>query len=313
MTNTEICPFCGTPSATLFLENARDYITEDLFCVYQCGTCLLGMTSPRPGNLEKYYPHQYRRYNIVILWILKCLYRIRARYWGLLFPTPGCVLEVGCGDGLMLNALKEQGWQPIGIERTAAMGEHARKHFGIQVYEGNVQELPAEFRFDLIILFQVLEHVADPLSLLVQCEQRLNDGGKIVIGVPNFDSIQARYSRACWFHLDVPRHLFHYSPMALQGALKKVGMEIVHQDFVSFEHDPYGWIQSTFNKCCNDRNRLTRILMKIDPVGLRGFVSLMVAVILAGPSLLLSIATWFLRCGAILQVLCVRSAAGTPQ
>ena len=298
----ERCPICGSSEISIFLGDVRDYITGEKFTVSRCRACDVAFTSPQPENMELYYPAKYRRYSKWVLIILRKLYHYQTKRWSKFFTKPGTVLEMGCGDGLMLDALRSRGWNVSGTERTEKMADFARNHFGLQVYVGGLEEIPREKKFDLIIVFQVLEHLNDPVASLKQCADLLERGGKLIIAVPNFSSWQSRYSSSYWFHLDAPRHLFHFSPTSLRNALKMAGLKISSISYISFEHDPYGWIQSIANKHFNNKNRLTRQLMKLDRFSFGSFVLVLASMILAIPILILSMVSWTAHSGAIMQV-----------
>jgi len=281
--------------------HAADYITKDVFGVWSCPKCRISWTQPIPANLEPYYPRSYRRYNAIIIAILKFLYRQRVARWNRLFAQPGSALELGCGDGFMLNALRSFGWEVCGTERTEEMAAFAREHFGLTVFVENTQPIPREKRFDLVIMFQVLEHLADPLPQLSRAASLLASGGRLVIGVPNFQSWQAEYGRDGWFHLDVPRHLFHWSPDSLREAAQRSGLKVDSISFVSLEHDPYGWVQSILNRQFGNCNRLTRLLMRAEPWRPKDLVTLALAALLTPVALGLSLASWACGRGAIMQ------------
>lgn len=271
--------------------------------MWSCPRCRISWTQPVPQNLEPYYPRSYRRYNTIIIAILKSLYRRRVARWSRLFSQPGHALELGCGDGFMLNALRSFGWDVCGTERTEEMATFAREHFSLTVFVEQSHPIPKDARFDLVILFQVLEHLSDPLPQLSRAASLLAPGGRLVIGVPNFRSWQARYGREGWFHLDVPRHLFHWSPDSLTEAAMRTGLKVDAISFVSLEHDPYGWVQSILNRQFSNNNRLTRLLMRAEPWRARDLLVLTLAAVLTPPALLLSLASWLCGRGAIMQAI----------
>jgi SAM-dependent methyltransferase len=256
--------------------------------------------------MDGYYPARYRRYTPVALAVLRLLYRWRTRSWSRLMERPGAALEVGCGDGFMLDVLRRRGWQVVGTERTDAAASYARSVLGLEVITGGLQALPPESRFDLIILFQVLEHVPDTLATLRQCAQLLKPEGILVIGVPNLNSWQARLCGAQWLHLDVPRHLWHFSPSSLSVALKTADLRVAGLSFVSVEHDPYGWVQSLLNGMGFRQNRLTRLLMKLDQPRVSDIGMGLVAGALLLPALVLALASWVMRSGALMEVRATR-------
>lgn len=300
------CPVCGSsqsaPQVETAINDAADYITGDKFQVLQCSNCSLAWTAPQPTNLDRYYPAKYRRYNALILGILKTLYRIRARGWSSRFTQPGSALEIGCGDGFMLDALRSLGWSVSGTERTADMAKFASEHFGLKVYADDQEKLPSDAKFDMIVMFQVLEHLTDPLEQIKKCASLLKPGGRVIIGVPNFSSWQSKYARASWFHLDVPRHLFHHSPRSMAHLAQAANMRIDRIGFFSPEHDPFGWVQSILNKELGNQNRLTKFLMKmVKPEG-RDLLTLVIAAALSPFCAIASLVSWSAKKGAIMQV-----------
>lgn len=296
------CAICGTDSLEAGYPSARDYVTGDEFQVRKCRQCGLGVTAPQPANMEPYYPPIYRRYSAPIIFILKTLYRLRVSHWTKQFAAPGEALEIGCGDGFMLDSLRRSGWKVAGTERTDEMARYAREHFGTEMFIGGPENVPENRKFDLVILFQVLEHMDDPLPVLRACVSRLKPGGKIVIGVPNFGSLQSRYARSDWFHLDVPRHLFHFTPESLQLGLRAAGAEPIGTRFFSPEHDPFGWMQSILNRQFGNKNSLVKLLMRSRRPEQSDVLLACLVALLAIPSVLLALATWLFGSGAIIEI-----------
>jgi len=122
-----------------------------------------------------------------------------------------------------------------------------------------------------------------------------------------------RFSKRHWLHLDVPRHLFHFSPDSLAVALARAGLEVDAIRYVSLEHDPYGWVQSVLNSSGMEQNLLTKWLMGIDrarAVSLSGALMSLGGVLLVLPALVLAAGSWLARRGAIVEV---RALARAPE
>ena len=303
------CRVCHSMDTTVALSGLRDYVTGESFDLYQCGTCEAAITIPQPCSMDPFYPVHYRRYNRLTVSVLKSLYRWRARSWIRRLGHSGLALEVGCGDGWMLQALRKYGWRVIGSERSIE-GVASGPKLTVPLFVGELGAIQAAERFDAIIMFHVLEHLANPVDTLQRCAKLLKRGGRIIIAVPNFNSWQARVFGAAWFHLDVPRHLCHFSIRSLSQALSHAGFKVVHTRFTSFEHDPYGWLQSCLNRVGFPFNLLTKILMKQDVKGVsRAFVlpMLVLSVLLIVPSTLLAISSWLWRSGAVMEVWSVKT------
>jgi hypothetical protein len=135
----------------------------------------------------------------------------------------------------------------------------------------------------------------------------LRPGGRLIIAVPNYASWQSRYARGGWFHLDVPRHLFHFTPAALARLLREAGLAPGDVHFASWEHDPYGWVQSIENRLGLASNTLTRSLMGLSPAPGRA-LALVLAALLTLPAAILSVASWMAGAGAIMEMSAVRPA-----
>jgi SAM-dependent methyltransferase len=292
----------------MIYREARDPITQDSFQIVECSNCFTSYTSPRPTSLERYYPQRYREFGRLVTRILRVFYNARVFRWARVKSTGGSVLEVGCGPGLMLEAFSRRGWRAVGIERNEEIAEKARRTLGLDISAKPVAALSMDARFDLIIMFHVLEHIADPVTLFRESAKRLAPGGRIIINVPNFASWQSQFAGAKWLHLDPPRHLIHFTPETLAGALKRAGLKVAEVSFVSFEHDPYGWVESTINLLTGRRNTLTRFLMGLDAFGPVVLLSLLLGTVLAPPALILALASWLAKRGGLMEAVAVASS-----
>lgn len=303
------CELCGSTELTTALDPVEDYITKQAFRVQRCAGCGLATTAPMPGSMDVYYPAAYRRYGGATSFVLRQLYGMKVRGWLRRLPGQGRALEVGCGAGWMLRGLRDHGWQVYGNERTVTDARVAAQANQIPVFVGELDALSTRYGFDLLILFQALEHLRSPLEMLRRGATLLGPGGVMVLAVPNVASWQARWFGASWFHFDVPRHLYHFSPKTLASACERAGLRVTRTRFVSFEHEPYGWVQSTLNWMGFEQNLLTRMLMGMDRRG-AGLMTLVPMLLLAGvlvvPSILLSLCSWSTGAGAIMEVWAVR-------
>lgn len=129
------------------------------------------------------------------------------------------VLDLGCGDGTFLELAKTCGWDAVGLEPDERAVENARQNGtnvilgGIDVYDGE------ECIFDFITLKHVIEHVHDPVEILLACNRLLKPGGKIWIETPNIDSYGHGVFGKDWRGIEAPRHLTVFSLKSLQTVL----------------------------------------------------------------------------------------------
>jgi len=299
------CELCRSAESVQLITGARDYITGEVFALRHCRRCAFAQTEPRPISLAPYYPVRYRRYHRLTAALLQQFYRWRAWRWVSRLGRSGAALEIGCGDGWMLQALREQGWQVVGTERSVESALVPAQGRRVPVFVGELDALRPAARFDAIILFHVLEHMPDPVAVLRNCAALLKPGGMIIVAVPNWRSWQARCFGTAWFHLDVPRHLNHFSRRALSLAAEQAGLQIARTSYVSLEHDPYGWVQSSLNRCGFSQNLLTKRLMGMPAEG-QSAAGLVVMVALGAllmiPAGVLALASWCVGTGAVMEV-----------
>ena len=141
------------------------------------------------------------------------------------------ILDVGCGNGAYLLSLKALGWaagQLYGVDLVtdASTLRRLRDLERLHIVEGEFLEAPLpEEAFDVIAMRHVLEHLRDPVAVMRRVFRLLRPGGRVLINVPNFKSLEALVLfRERWRHIDAPRHLFHYSPKPMRVLLQTAGL-----------------------------------------------------------------------------------------
>lgn len=260
---------CSHPAPLEHLYSARDYISGDAFSLLRCASCGLICTSPQPAptRLTRYYPPGYygrdARYGQILQRALRALYANRARRFARNSgQQSGLVVDIGCGRGETLLALRELGWRAIGTEISEASARYAREvlHLDMRVCEDvGALGLP-EGSVDLVLLWHVLEHVRDPARVLGEIATLLRPGGTLIVAVPNAGSLEARLSGPRWFHLDVPRHLWHFTPIALSTLLRAEGLEVGRRGYFSPEYDFFSVMQTALNMFGIRQNTLYNLL-----------------------------------------------------
>ncbi|MCZ0899533.1 class I SAM-dependent methyltransferase, partial [Microcoleus sp. HI-ES] len=155
---------------------------------------------------------------------------VTSKWWKQQFGTASSsILEIGCANGHLLQELQADGHKVWGVEpdRQALILAQQR---GVNVFDGTAESLPPEVKsrqYDIIVMNHVLEHTRDPLLALSNAMQLLVDGGKLVMEVPNNSCIGLKSSGIAWMHLDVPRHLYFFTPQSFRAICEKVGFEII--------------------------------------------------------------------------------------
>ena len=172
----------------------------------------------------------------------------RANFLARQLPSGGRVLEIGCGRGILLETLVNRGFEVHGVE----LHEQAFQGIDPRVKQ-HVSETLSDLHFpaghfDEVIIWHVLEHLPDPRGTVREIRRILKPGGVMVVAVPNFASWQSRWSKNAWFHLDLPRHLFHFPVESLKRLITREGLHCTGTHHFSLRQNPFGWLQSALNR-----------------------------------------------------------------
>lgn len=244
------CSVCGATRASPRFE-----IEEFESVLVICSGCGLGRLEPLPSEeaLKDLYPAEYygegagQKFHPLVEWLVRLVGARQAGFLSRGFGSGSRVLDLGCGRGVMLTRLADQGFEVHGadISEEATRGVDPRAEIRIAPNLA-AAGYPDDF-FDLVIVWHVLEHLRDPASTLKEIRRILRPGGRLIVAVPNFSSLQARLSGRNWFHLDLPRHLYHFPLKGLERLLVSAGFEVLDCHHFSLRQNPFGWIQSALN------------------------------------------------------------------
>ncbi|HIJ86961.1 MAG TPA: class I SAM-dependent methyltransferase [Desulfuromonadales bacterium] len=310
------CSMCGRPVVVFAAHTGAG---EKKYSVCYCEACVLGKTVPSPDDatLHELHSTQYYRngegvrFATPFEWLVEGMRRWRV-YRLSHFVRNGRALDIGCGSGRFLRALRHSGWEVAGLELNDDTATAARTVHGLMV-ETALGAFTDE-SFDLISITHVLEHIRDPRQMLADCGRLLKPGGVIAVAVPNIDSWQARWTRDGWFHLDLPRHLWHFSEGWLSATLNECGFEVLKARRLDLAHNIFGWLQSLLNSLGLRYNRFYSFLSSddLDTDNLTHYFSLVVSLLLLPLfiplSLLLAVLEALFHAGGTVEIIARRTA-----
>jgi 2-polyprenyl-3-methyl-5-hydroxy-6-metoxy-1,4-benzoquinol methylase len=145
------------------------------------------------------------------------------------FKSGGAILDLGCSSGGFLSTMSARLWKLHGIELEESTAARARSRTGAEVFVGDIMEAPfPAATFDAITCFDVLEHVYDPRAFLTKIQHWLKPGGIFYTMLPNIESWEAVTFGSYWYGLELPRHLFHFSPRSLRYLLRSLNYREVY-------------------------------------------------------------------------------------
>jgi SAM-dependent methyltransferase len=158
----------------------------------------------------------------------KSPWRVRKDEKHLALTGEGRLLDFGCGGGEFLERMHWQGWRVTGLDACSDAVERIRSELRLPALLGSLPHRSLEPNsFDVITMWQSLEHVHDPREVLRQAYFLLAPSGKLVVAVPNIDSLPFRWFGRSWVGLDLPRHLTHFTPQTLRWMLERVGFRVI--------------------------------------------------------------------------------------
>ena len=135
---------------------------------------------------------------------------------------------------------------------------------GLDVYAA-ISDVRSLAPFDSITLWHTFEHLTDPRATLGEIRGLLSPKGVLIIAVPNAGGLQARTFGAKWFHLDVPRHLYHFTRSSLANLLRSEGFIPFREWHQEFEYDLLGWSQSALSLAPGPPNLFFDLLRGFKP------------------------------------------------
>jgi 2-polyprenyl-3-methyl-5-hydroxy-6-metoxy-1,4-benzoquinol methylase len=225
ITNT-LCPVCRSAEAVPFYD-------KNGYTIVECTTCHMRYVSPMPtaeeitahyqkpeyfaGECEQGYLDYADMQKALLPHFRRRLQTIEAR-----FPQRGKILDFGCAAGFFLEEAQQHGWNISGVELSQEMARSAEQLLRIPIYT-SLETAPAG-NFDAITLWEVIEHLPDPIGVLRQLIERLRPGGVLMLSTPNNGHWQAIRAKEQWISYRPPSHLQYFARSTLTEVLRRAGL-----------------------------------------------------------------------------------------
>jgi 2-polyprenyl-3-methyl-5-hydroxy-6-metoxy-1,4-benzoquinol methylase len=274
------CPLCGGPGNILYSKmQDRMFAVPGNWPLKQCLNSNCGLCWLDPGPVESdiplfyvnYFTHEsngskqrflrrlhsffYGGYMLAssipsaLLGLNKARHQMRHMF--LNDMSPGKLLDVGCGNGIFLHRMHNLGWSVTGIDFDAKAIENAKKMYGGDLTFMNTDLSSARFpdnSFNAVTMSHVIEHVPDPVALLIEARRILKADGRLVITTPNIQSFGHEKFQDCWSGLDAPRHLQVFSLASLQQCARKAGFDALEASTSAANADGFFGISFGFEE-----------------------------------------------------------------
>ena len=229
------------------------------FRIVRCRTCGLMRTNPRPTSeaMEPYYPEDYGPYESTKVNSSRPP-TARINFFVKLLDTdsrkvpqlpPGRMLEIGCASGAFLHQMSSLGWRVEGLELSVKAANNARS-LGYPVHTGTLETAPdPDEPYDLIVGWHVFEHLHNPVAALHRLHDWSKVGGWLALSMPDAGSWEFKVFRDRWYALQVPTHVYHYTPKTLRQVLARGDWAL---ERLFWHHNPNNLLHS-LRYCCLDR------------------------------------------------------------
>jgi 2-polyprenyl-3-methyl-5-hydroxy-6-metoxy-1,4-benzoquinol methylase len=224
-----------------------------LWTICTCLSCLNSFTYPQPELPEYEHKdfHNRDRSNLKLNYYSelpydwKKLIEIQLDIINLYIPKNGSILEIGCGEGLLLHelalglrSLTKKQYKLSGIEASISACTRGQLK-GLDIKQGYFEENEFNSTFDCIVMSQVLEHIPDLKNFLAKLI-KLIPNGYLVLTQTNYKGLIPRIQKEKWYAWLPDQHYWHFTLKGLTGILKKQGFERVGYKYSSLVH-PHDW------------------------------------------------------------------------
>ncbi len=262
-----VCPVCSSGNHTKFIATpALMHHTEDTFSFSCCGQCNAAFLNPRvtTDHLKTYYPDYYLPYRGAAAWgkyrgfvdrsqqkmdkkRLKTCKKFGSKNTG-----PIKLLDVGCGNPTFLQTLSQNtDWQLTGIDFTDE-GWKNSGNLSFKLITGDVQAMELAEKFDLVTMWHYLEHDYNPNKTLASLRKHLKTGGKVIIEVPDYLSLTAKWQQAHWEGWHTPRHTLLYTKSAFERLAASNGYKLLkHYRYGTLDAFTLWWMGTMEKKKAN--------------------------------------------------------------
>jgi SAM-dependent methyltransferase len=266
------CALCGGTAT-------RPYLMKFGYPLVKCTACTLVYCNPRLTSAET-----DKRYNAEYFWkeylpsVIPPGGADDGDFLDLRFKAPlellaggrppARLIEIGTGAGFFLKAASRAGFDTYGLELSTEASEYARSTLGLRVMQTPAEDMPFEpGYFDAAAMFEVIEHLRDPLRVVRAAHRALKPGGRFIVSTPNLGALSRLMLGSDWAVLSPAEHLYYFTETTLRAMLLKAGFRSVrlireyppwlHHETMNarYTHAPNGWRARAYYTFVNTAGR----------------------------------------------------------
>lgn len=228
-----MCPFCNS-------SYIKKIIKGPSWSIFSCLDCTNAWTSPPPSNIDYEENNFHKKTSATSMDDLYPLWKksieMQIRLLTKHLKPNASILEIGCGQGMLMKKLENLKFDVYGIEPSAEASQIARKH-GLNVVTGYFpnQSLPLNKKYDAVIMSHTLEHVKDPGSLINEIK-KIIPGGILMLVQTNWKGLMPKIYKSKWYAWAPEHHYWHFTPKGLSIYLNKFNFKIIEFEYSSLVH-----------------------------------------------------------------------------
>lgn len=220
-----------TPCPACYKTNNKDWCNKNDYRLVRCTSCGLIFVSPLPSGAPAIYDKTYFASGEGYGYVdydrdkepMRRAFELYLEHMEEVLGRKGKLLDVGAATGYFMGIAKAHGWEVEGVEISEYAASLGRAK-GLPIYTGTLEDMNlAEGSFDAITLFDIVEHLRDPKSVILEASRLLKKGGVIVITTPDSGSLWARVLGRHWHLVVPPEHLILFNRKNLADLLRRTG------------------------------------------------------------------------------------------
>lgn len=241
------CPICGAAGSQLYAVCTDFAISHEQYALVRCPDCGMVYTYQPPGEIEmtsydklslklelggdpKGLVHKLYWHTRAIM-----LRRKAALIERLSYRKDGNLLNYGAKTGFFSSFMEDRDWNVTSVEKY-----HEERVFSLEMFHHRMIEVSdmntlKPQTFDVVTMWHVFEHNQNPGALLDTFYNLLRPDGLLVIACPNYSSYDAGYYGPYWAGYDVPRHLWHFTPVTMNSLVGKHGFVLMHHEALPYD------------------------------------------------------------------------------
>ena len=250
------CPICEKTDLEDYLKTKDFTFSKESFVVQKCKHCGFRFTNPIPKEedigsyygADNYMSHATKSRKGLLPFVYKRVRNMNLNNKLKLvkkYANGKKLLDIGAGNGFFLKACEIEQFVVAGLEPDEKARKVAFDDYGLELKDPQHLSNIKDGSIDVITMWHVLEHVYHLKKDIAEYKRVLKNDGSLIIALPNIDSFDSTYYKEYWDGLDLPLHLYHFTPNDVKNLFEQFNMDVIEMKPMKF--DSY-WVSMNSEK-----------------------------------------------------------------